>query len=110
MKRVMASGKPTAFTLDGPRGPARVAQPGAVWLAGSTGNPLLPFHAEADRHWTLRSWDATQIPKPYSRVAFVIGAPIEVGDTDPRLLESKRLELEAELGRLERRASDMLRQ
>src|SRR5688572_73894 len=42
--RDMEQGKPAGFTLDGPRGPARVAQPGAVWLAGATGNPLLPFH------------------------------------------------------------------
>jgi hypothetical protein len=27
--------------------PGRVAQPGAVWLAMKTGNPLLPFHLEA---------------------------------------------------------------
>ena len=29
LKRDMAAGKPAAFTIDGPRGPARVAQPGA---------------------------------------------------------------------------------
>ena len=40
------------FTLDGPRGPARVAQPGAVWLASATGNPVLPFHLEASSHWS----------------------------------------------------------
>ena len=39
--------KPVAFTLDGPRGPARVAQPGAVWLAKATGKPVIPFHLEA---------------------------------------------------------------
>ena len=39
---------PVAFTVDGPRGPARVAQPGAVWLAGATGHPVLPFHIEAE--------------------------------------------------------------
>jgi lysophospholipid acyltransferase (LPLAT)-like uncharacterized protein len=60
--RDMQAGKPTAFTLDGPRGPAKVAQPGAVWLAGATGNPILPFHVEASRHWTARSWDQTQCP------------------------------------------------
>ena len=54
LTRDMAAGKPAAFTLDGPRGPARVAQPGAVWLAKATGNPVLPFHLEASRHWTLR--------------------------------------------------------
>src|SRR5947199_232909 len=44
LKRDMAAGKPAAFTLDGPRGPAKVAQPGAVWLAKATGNPIVPFH------------------------------------------------------------------
>ena len=47
--RDMEQGKPAGFTLDGPRGPARVAQPGAVWLARATGNPVLPFHLEASR-------------------------------------------------------------
>ena len=64
MVRDMEAGKPTGFTLDGPRGPARVAQAGAVWLSKATGNPVLPFHVEADRHWTINSWDQTQIPKP----------------------------------------------
>ena len=49
LKRDMAAGRPAAFTLDGPRGPARVAQPGAVWLAKATGNPVVPFHLEADQ-------------------------------------------------------------
>src|SRR4249919_2308742 len=29
--REMAAGRATGFTVDGPRGPSRVAQPGAVW-------------------------------------------------------------------------------
>src|SRR5881409_84578 len=63
LTRDMAAGRPAAFTVDGPRGPACVAQPGAVWLAKATGNPVVPFHIEADRYWTARSWDRTQIPK-----------------------------------------------
>ena len=55
---------PTAFTVDGPRGPARVAQPGAVWFSKATGNPVVPFHAEAAAYWSLSSWDRTQIPGP----------------------------------------------
>jgi lysophospholipid acyltransferase (LPLAT)-like uncharacterized protein len=46
--RDLAAGKPAGFTLDGPRGPARVAQSGAVWLSKATGNPVLPFHLEAE--------------------------------------------------------------
>src|SRR5256714_3109948 len=78
MVRDMEAGKPTGFTVDGPRGPARVAQPGAVWLSKATGNPVLPFHLEANRHWTIDSWDRTQIPKPFSTVALVVGQPFEV--------------------------------
>ncbi len=109
LKRDMAAGRPAAFTVDGPRGPARVAQPGAIWLAGATGNPLLPFHIESDRCWTMSSWDATQIPKPFSRVAIAIGAPIDVPDTDERTIEDKRRELEDHLAALEARAHEMLR-
>jgi hypothetical protein len=101
MKRAMASGLPTGFTLDGPRGPACRAQPGAVWLGKATGNPIVPFHAEAARHWTVRSWDRTQVPKPFSRVGLAIGAPIEVpADADDEALEAARTELERVLERL----------
>ena len=78
LRRELAAGHGVAFTVDGPRGPARVAQAGAVWLAGATGQPILPFHLEADRSWTTRSWDRAQIPKPFSSVAVVLGEPIEV--------------------------------
>ena len=103
--RDMKAGRPTGFTLDGPRGPARVAQPGAVWLAAATGNPLLPFHLEASSYWSVRSWDRTQIPKPFSTVALVVGTPIEVAKDSPgEALEESRVELERRLASLEERA------
>ena len=109
LKRDMAAGRPAAFTLDGPRGPARVAQPGAVWLAKATGNPIVPFHIEARRHWTLRSWDRAQIPKPFSDVAIAIGEPIEVPpDADEAAMEQARQTLEARLTTLEVRALMMI--
>jgi lysophospholipid acyltransferase (LPLAT)-like uncharacterized protein len=107
--RDMEAGRPAGFTVDGPRGPARVAQPGAVWLAKATGNPVLPFHLEADRHWTLHSWDRTQIPKPFSTVALVIGEPFHVaGDADDHTIEAARRELETRLQALEARAGNLL--
>ena len=108
--RDMKRGKPAGFTLDGPRGPARVAQPGAAWLARATGNPLLPFHLEASSHWTMGSWDRTQIPKPFSTVALAVGEPIEVRrDLPDEELEAVRLGLEARLRELEQRALAMIR-
>jgi lysophospholipid acyltransferase (LPLAT)-like uncharacterized protein len=107
--RDMGAGKPAGFTLDGPRGPAKVAQPGAIWLARKTGNPLLPFHLEASAYWSIRSWDRTQIPKPFTTVALVVGEPLEVApETSDAQLESARVELEARLRRLERRALTLL--
>ena len=101
--------RPAGFTVDGPRGPARIVQPGAVWLAKATGNPVLPFHLEADRHWTLKSWDRTQVPKPWSTVAIVMGAPIDVrADARQAEVEELRLAVEASLERLEHRAHDLL--
>jgi len=103
--RDMEAGKPTGFTIDGPRGPARVAQPGALWLAKATGNPVLPFHLEANRYWTVNSWDRTQIPKPFSTVALVVGEPFGVPeDASDDQLEAARCRLEEELKRLETRA------
>ncbi len=105
MARELRAGHPTAFTVDGPRGPSGVAKAGAVWLAMASGCPLLPFHIEAERFWTLRSWDRAQIPKPFSRVAFVIGDPIEVPrDLDEAGIEGYRKQLETRLAALRDRA------
>jgi len=109
LKRDMAAGKPAAFTVDGPRGPARVAQPGAVWLAKATGNPILPFHIEASRYWTARSWDRTQIPKPYATAAIAIGEPLDVDEhADDGEIERSRQLLEQRLHTLEARAYSMI--
>ena len=109
--RDVEQGRAAGFAIDGPRGPARVAQPGAVWLAGTAGQPLLPFHLEASRCWELRSWDRTQIPKPFSTVALVIGEPLPVasGLSDDEL-EAVRADLESRLRVLEARALQLIAQ
>lgn len=109
LKREMERGYPSGFAVDGPRGPARKVQPGAIWLAKLTGNPVVPFHMEASKYWSLNSWDRTQIPRPFSTVALTVGAPIDVpAGADDAALEAKRMELEQALFALEMRASAML--
>ena len=44
MAHCLENGMEVAFTIDGPRGPAYVAKPGAVTLARHTGQAILPFH------------------------------------------------------------------
>jgi hypothetical protein len=108
LRRDMAAGHSAAFTVDGPRGPARVAQPGAIWLAGATGHAILPFHIEASSFWTVSSWDRHQIPKPGSDVAIAIGEPFLVPDTDESTVQRKLGELQRTLDDLENETRTML--
>lgn len=108
MRRDLAEGRPVAFTVDGPRGPARLAQAGAVFLAGATGHPVLPFHIEADRHWTARSWDQHQIPRPGATVTVAIGEPMYVRGLDEATIEAARRALEEQLRSLEDAAKSQM--
>jgi lysophospholipid acyltransferase (LPLAT)-like uncharacterized protein len=108
MKRDLSEGRPVVFTVDGPRGPARIAQSGAAWLSGASGHPILPFHLEADRAWTTGSWDRGQVPKLFAKVVVILGAPIGVpGTADPEVEEGRK-EIERALGDLETRARRVL--
>jgi lysophospholipid acyltransferase (LPLAT)-like uncharacterized protein len=75
----------------------------------ATGNPLLPFHLEASSAWTTRSWDRTQIPKPFSTVGLAVGEPLYVAPhASAETLEASRLELEQRLSALENEARALL--
>lgn len=103
MVRLMRSGKPTAFTIDGPKGPRYVAKMGAVLLAKKTSCPILPFTISAEKFWEVNSWDRFQIPKPFTRARVIIAPPIFVlPDADEAALEAKRNELQASLDELNR--------
>lgn len=106
LARQMRAGHGVAITVDGPRGPARRAQPGALWLARQTGYPILPFHIAASSAWYLGSWDHGLIPRPRSRVVMVVGEPFHVApDADDAALEQRRLDLEAALRDVESQAT-----
>jgi len=104
MARLMRAGIPTAFTIDGPKGPRYVAKMGAVLLAKKTGNPVLPFSITPGKFSTVKSWDQFQVPLPFTRALVEIGAPIHVAkDADEEELEAKRNELQAALDELTKR-------
>ena len=99
--RAIRSGDNCAIVADGSQGPARVAQPGAIFLASRTGAPVLPMLWSAARYFTVRSWDRTVIPKPFSRIDFYYGEPIFVpADLKADGIEEYRLLLEARLNAL----------
>jgi lysophospholipid acyltransferase (LPLAT)-like uncharacterized protein len=101
MVKLSRQGRPTAFTIDGPRGPRYVAKMGAVLLAKKTGAPILPFTVNAARYYAAPSWDAFQVPYPFTRARVLIAPPIHVpADADEATLEAKRDELQRALDAL----------
>ena len=99
--KVVKKGENSAIVADGSQGPARIAQPGAVLLASTTGVPMVPMAWAASRYMIIHSWDRTAVPKPFSRVDYYFGKPISVprgvrGDD----VEQYRLQLEESLNAL----------
>jgi lysophospholipid acyltransferase (LPLAT)-like uncharacterized protein len=110
MVRLMRAGCPTAFTIDGPKGPPYVAKMGAVLLAKKTGNPILPFTITAAKFWEAKkSWDRFQVPKPFTRARVTIAPPISVPpDADEAELNARRDELQRTLDEINQRGEDWL--
>jgi lysophospholipid acyltransferase (LPLAT)-like uncharacterized protein len=104
MIRALREGREGAITPDGPRGPRSVAKPGVVQLAKSSGAAILCFHIAARRSWVLRrSWDQSEIPKPFSRTAIFIAPPILVEpESDDAAQAQKLAEVQATLDDLVR--------
>lgn len=69
----------SAFTVDGPKGPAYSVKRGILQLAAETGTPILPLLTIGERYWTLhKSWDQFRVPKPFSKVYVIYGEPFLV--------------------------------
>jgi lysophospholipid acyltransferase (LPLAT)-like uncharacterized protein len=66
------------ITPDGPRGPRRIMQQGAVYVASEVGADIVPLGIHPVNTWRLKSWDRFALPKPFSKVRVVLGRPITV--------------------------------
>lgn len=67
-----------AVTPDGPRGPMYKIHDGIITLAQLTGHPIVPSSIKYHQKISLKSWDAFQIPLPFSRCDVFFGKPIRV--------------------------------
>lgn len=73
--KAVKEGINVVLTVDGPRGPRYTVHPGAVAIARKCDVAIIPVAINAKRKWQLKSWDALQIPKPFSKVELVFGEP-----------------------------------
>jgi lysophospholipid acyltransferase (LPLAT)-like uncharacterized protein len=103
LSSALREGYYVAITPDGPRGPKYQVQPGIIALAQLTGVPIVPVGVYIERKKALRSWDAFQIPLPFTRCHATLGAPIEVPkEATPEEAEQARSTLERALLELSR--------
>ena len=65
-----------AITPDGHRGPRRVVQHGAIYLASKTQMPFIPLAFSASKYRRAGSWDSMLLPKLFCRIRGVFGSPI----------------------------------
>lgn len=83
MVRQVRSGRHAALTVDGPKGPARVVQPGVVQLARLTGAWVLPITSSASRPHFFESWDRYLLPWPFSKAVVAYGEPFPIPEEEP---------------------------
>lgn len=90
------------FTLDGPRGPRRIAKPGIALLALRTRTPVIPHAFAVQPAWHLKSWDRMPIPKPFARVVSAYGPAIPPpDDTSHEAIEAFRVQVQDALNALQ---------
>lgn len=99
MARTAESGASLIVTPDGPFGPYRVAKPGALILARSSGLPVQPWAMLLrPRIRLLGRWDRQYLPIPFCRIRVVEGQRIAVPPRQP--VRGLVAEVEAELNRI----------
>lgn len=87
----LKSGLSVGLTPDGPRGPAHEFKPGAVVAAMRAGAPLILLGAAYRKKIRLKSWDAFEIPYPFTRARLVFSEPIYISAEAPREEVSERI-------------------
>ena len=105
MLAYLRDGGNAGIVADGSQGPARVVQAGSILLASRSGAPLLPVVWSASESFAFNSWDRTCLPRPFSRIDFFYGKPVEVPKRlDRQHIEQFRRRLEGEMNELYRSA------
>jgi lysophospholipid acyltransferase (LPLAT)-like uncharacterized protein len=86
------------ITVDGPNGPRRKFQFGAVYLASRLGRPIVAIGFGYGSCWRAKSWDRFAVPLPFSRVRCVslhpLAVPPEIGTEELEVYRQKAEDLQ----------------
>ena len=76
VKKLSENNTLIAITPDGPRGPYHSVADGIVFLAQKSNKPIVVCRIFFSRSWQMKSWDKFKIPKPFSKITYVLSEPI----------------------------------
>jgi len=94
-----------AFTPDGPQGPYREMEKGAIWLASQLQLPIVLLGVGYDRLWRMPTWDRFVVPHPFSRGRIISSPMLSVPKRLSRLdLEHYQQKMETLLTQLTKEA------
>jgi len=95
LAEVFADGTHIVITPDGPRGPVYQLDQGVIFLAQKCDAAVVPANMEYSSCWRFKSWDRFILPRPFSKVQVIFGAPLRIGTTaTPEDFENERLHLQ----------------
>lgn len=104
MLGVLEDGCNMALTADVPK-VSRVAGLGIIMLARESGRPILPVAIATSRFLRLNNWDRSVIHLPFGRGVIAGASLVKVpADADAATMETLRVQLEASLNEVTRRA------
>lgn len=75
------------ITPDGPRGPRYQLKPGIVMAARDSEAQIIPFSWQAEKYWTLKTWDKMRLPKPFTTLKIVFGEPISLAENTGKAMD-----------------------
>ena len=98
--KTIKGGCMVVFTPDGPRGPRYCMSKGPIHIASQLGIPVVALGINYSSYWSIKSWDAFRIPKPWAKLTLIIGSELHIpADLTPDELEVWRKKAEDELNR-----------
>lgn len=79
--KMLKKGYSIGTPVDGPKGPIYEVKPGLIYLSLKSNKKIIPIGVAFEKKWIFkRAWDKFEFPKPFSKVLFYMGKPIELSE------------------------------
>ncbi len=90
LKHLLEAGFHTGIAVDGPKGPAGIIRPGALYLSQKTNRPIVAMKVTCEKSFRIQSrWDQYEVPFPFSKVSIVLSQPMQVNKSNSAEVEEK---------------------